>query len=1227
MRRALRILALVAAASAIAVAAAVSWLAFSPSAAHWLVYQLAAAFDGRLEVGAVEGSLARGITIRRIAYRQDDLRVDIDRAEAAWEWSALLDFHARFRRLALGEVSVKSAPSKERAQLPASLALPLKLSVDQGRIDRLVIASDGQPFVVEDIDFRGSASKERHVIDAIAIRVFDGRVTGKAQIGADPPFELKGDLAYSSAAESTLTGAQLSFSGTLSELQAKFNAAASWLVASGAATLSPFETILVKHLAAQVDRFVPRERFPDVPQMELRGRIDARQVAEDRFEGDVALENGTPGEFAEQKIPFSALAAHVSGNADAVEMTGLELALPRGQAFNGEGRYAAGALALDLATRALDLKAFDKRLVATRLSGSIKLNADAEAQSLIAVLTERNYRIEADVTRRGAELTVKRASAQARGGSLALTGEMALEAPHAFTAHGRLQRFDPSAFFESPRARINAEIAAKGTMTPGLSAQLTVKADGTGPRGESFTADARGLVRPKRVSGLRARLVVGRNVLTVEGAYGAPSDTLALDANLRALNDIDKRFGGAIEAKGHLSGDIARPEVRLEASGSRLAAPGNLRIGALQLRAALPNDWNKPIDFEATATDLQVDETRAAKALVVVRGTPRAHSIEASAMGKTVDARMRLTGGLSSMTSWSGEIAQLEMASPTKLSMLAPARLTVSPERIEAGGFTIVAMDARVNVGQIVWTPDMFRTNGEFAQLKVAPFLAPWSRTLRTTLVLTGNFTVDQRGGVLRGDVNVHRDAGDVVLSGVSDLPLALTDLRVEAHAENNRIRASARATSSSLGEVRATVATEAVRSAQGWALPASAPLAIEAQGDFASVAWLGPLIDPAVSVSGTMTLRAAGQGTVGEPRIDGAIEGKALSLRMPSTGIALTDGEISTTVANDRVVVKALRFKGGDGFLAVNGEASLRKGTSAQLRIEARKLLLVNRRDAKLELDATGDVTLAEGTVRLKGDARIIEGHLDLLRKAGMPSLAPDIHVKSEKPAPPPRQPMRIFVDVTTDFGDRFAVTAHNLGVGDNAALKTLSGDFKARIAGKIRTLSNEKQIPQTTGQLRVIDGAYTALGRSFRVERGNLSFVGPINNPSLDIFVAPAVTKLQFTPEVGISITGTAQAPRVRLVSQPDMPETEKLSWLLFGRGGQSFDFAVGATTGQIASPAAEFGWQLSQKLYVAYEQGATGTANIVRFYSQLTDRIAIQLGTGDANSLFLLYTFTFR
>ena len=37
----------------------------------------------------------------------------------------------------------------------------------------------------------------------------------------------------------------------------------------------------------------------------------------------------------------------------------------------------------------------------------------------------------------------------------------------------------------------------------------------------------------------------------------------------------------------------------------------------------------------------------------------------------------------------------------------------------------------------------------------------------------------------------------------------------------------------------------------------------------------------------------------------------------------------------------------------------------------------------------------------------------------------------------------------------------------------------------------------------------------------------------------------------EAGVEVLGTVARPKVRLVSSPDVPDPEKLSWLVLGRG----------------------------------------------------------------------------
>ncbi|MFT7958344.1 translocation/assembly module TamB domain-containing protein, partial [Salmonella enterica subsp. enterica serovar Typhimurium] len=59
-----------------------------------------------------------------------------------------------------------------------------------------------------------------------------------------------------------------------------------------------------------------------------------------------------------------------------------------------------------------------------------------------------------------------------------------------------------------------------------------------------------------------------------------------------------------------------------------------------------------------------------------------------------------------------------------------------------------------------------------------------------------------------------------------------------------------------------------------------------------------------------------------------------------------------------------------------------------------------------------------------------------------------------------------------------------------------------------------------------------------------------GPIANPNINIL---AMRRNQDV-EAGVSVTGNANQPRVQLVSEPNVPDDEKLSWMMFGHGTDS-------------------------------------------------------------------------
>jgi translocation and assembly module TamB len=96
---------------------------------------------------------------------------------------------------------------------------------------------------------------------------------------------------------------------------------------------------------------------------------------------------------------------------------------------------------------------------------------------------------------------------------------------------------------------------------------------------------------------------------------------------------------------------------------------------------------------------------------------------------------------------------------------------------------------------------------------------------------------------------------------------------------------------------------------------------------------------------------------------------------------------------------------------------------------------------------------------------------------------------------------------------------------------------------------------------------GEYRAYGRTLDIERGVLSFIGPVDNPGLDVL---AMRRNQ-SVEVGVRVQGTAQSPRISLVSEPNVPDAEKISWLLFGHGVDSIGSSDSALALQLLNSMA--------------------------------------------------------
>ena len=102
----------------------------------------------------------------------------------------------------------------------------------------------------------------------------------------------------------------------------------------------------------------------------------------------------------------------------------------------------------------------------------------------------------------------------------------------------------------------------------------------------------------------------------------------------------------------------------------------------------------------------------------------------------------------------------------------------------------------------------------------------------------------------------------------------------------------------------------------------------------------------------------------------------------------------------------------------------------------------------------------------------------------------------------------------------------------------------FVAKTAKAVRA---RPAAPRVRGLVDVRDGTFSAYGRRLEITRGLIRFSGELDNPVLDI----VAMRREQQVEAGVAVTGSALAPRIRLVSEPDLPDAQKLAWLVLGMG----------------------------------------------------------------------------
>ncbi|MBE0622790.1 MAG: translocation/assembly module TamB domain-containing protein [Burkholderiales bacterium] len=1225
------------------------WFGGSETALRWLAAQAVQASAGKLTLEDVRGSLYANIRIARFAFEDGDRRIEGNRLDLAWSPRALLFTRTvQIDSLSLQALSVEPGkPSAEPLQLPTTLQLPLRLEIRKAHIDALAFASDGGKLEFSALTLELQNPHGRLHALASAQTPW-GKGDADLTLAQAAPFALNGSAGLKRADAPHAYTVRAEVAGTLADIALTATGNSGGAEAELRAAIAPLQQMPLRQATLHVARVDARKFEAGLPRTDVTVDLSLRAQDQGAYAGELKLVNSLPGSIDASLAPLRAAELAFAGTPGALELKDVRLDFGNAGKLTGAGSLRQGRLNLALETSAFDLRGVYAKLAATRLAGSLKLAANGDTQEVQADLREGEYRVHIDASRRGDTLQVRSAQLAIAGGELNFSGEMSLAKAREFRAAGKLSHFDPSRLGDYPAALINGSISASGHLSPSPEAALEFSTTDSRYRGHRLHGGGKARVSAERIWDSDIALDLGANHLSARGAFGAPGDGLDWRLDGGDLAAFAAQLGGQLRASGKLEGTIAEPSGAFRAQGRNLVWAGEHRVAEFSVDGKIDRGIDGPLALSASLRDYRSKALEIEAASVTGSGRRGEHELKLAVRNETVDAHAALAGGWHTDKGWSGRILSFDNRGRYAVALEAPASLA-----IKGGDFALGAATLRFAHGNVRITELARRANGIFSAgtlsgLDTRELLALIDPLQENPQEISGALTLGGRWKLaatdtINGEFELQREQGDLTVLSEPETPLGLSRLALAATLTDDRLAATLDAAGAVFGSLSASLRTTLTRQGTSVGLSGNAPLALDATLDVPSLAWVTSLSGGRMTVAGKLKGQFAGQGTVDQPHLSGGISGDGLKFEYPEQGIYLKDGKLRASLKENSLLLDQLTLRGGEGTLEGSGSVEWESGkTSARIALKASKLEVIKRLDRHLILSGDAEAKLQDKQVQLTAKLKADKGEITL-PEADTPTLSSDVVVlgrdgEAERKSPP----------FATDI-------ALDLDLGDNFRLK--GRGITARLAGAVKVQANSGAPATASGSIRVAEGSYSAYAQSLTIDRGIFNFAGPLDNPGLDI----VALRKGLAVEAGVAIRGTALAPQISLTSNPSVPDSEKLSWLILGHGmeganrtdlgllqaaagallarGESIslqqriahaagldEFSLAGGSG-LESTVLTLGKRLSSRAYLSFEQGLATATNLVKISYTLTPRLSVRTQTGTENAVDAFYTFSFK
>jgi translocation and assembly module TamB len=1263
-----------------------------------------------LSAERITGSLRGGGHVDQLVWQQGGLRVDVRDLTLAWQPWSLLHGTLKVNRLAAASVQVNDQrpPSTTPAVPPSALGLPLPVLLEGFSVGQFEWRGSAE-FSASGITGHYAFNGFTHQLDLLSAQYAQGRYSGKASLAAHGALQLdaslqgaldaalpgnkaKVPLAFKATAKGPLT--ELLLNAELQMQNAPAQKTQAQPQAKATARVMPWAVQPLPQADATFRDLDVAAFWPQGPHTQLTGSASVRPAESAPASAPSAtrpasawglqlqLANSQPGPWDQHKLPLERLEAQGEWRGGAALVRTLKARLGGGELVaSGEWADTPAAPAasrtpawkLQASLQQINPALLHSQLAPLPLDGKAQVHSQGNKGEVIAfdanLQAARNDAANAKNNPLGA-LRLRDASAtgswngEQAGGTLVLSALRVRSDDAELSGHLEVQ----------PAAQ-----GGKGQLTltaPGLDAQVQGElrpASGKGDislRGRDMAQALRWLQKlPGMPDSLKSASATGNGELQAswQGGWQDPALQARLD-----VPSLDWRMAAAAPAT---SATLAVPS----ASSSSTTDAQLIKIRA----------------FQATLSG------RLSQAQLNTQGRveagARRYTLQLAAQGGRGNAARNTPFAESP---WQGLLQQLSLSvqdpalgsGAWQLTTRGGVPLKWTPARnggmLESGAGEALLVappssTATASQATLAWQPLRWRpgrelvTAGKLSGLPLAwieLFAGPQmaGTGLGGTLLLDGDWDA-VLGDTLRLKASLTRASGDItvqaetaqgtsarVAAGVKEARLSLQS---EGEAVTVALRWDSERAGTADGQLRTRLGRAPATTGGGWLWPVDAPLAGQLRAQLPRIGVWSVLAPPGWRLRGSLGANVAISGTRAAPQLAGDLQADDLALRSVVDGIEFGNGRLRAKLDGTRMRINEFTLQGaGDkgtgGILSAQGEAGWVDGKpQVQLNAKIEHLRASIRTDRQVTVSGEIQAGLKGIQSELTGKLLVDQARI-ILPDEGTPQLGDDVVVRSTRGAAAGQKAPAQAGSDTTDRDARPVKLAVELDLGRDFRIQGKGID--TRLRGTLALSGDSLREPRLNGTINTAGGQYRAYGQRLDVEQGMLRFTGAIDNPSLDILAI----RPNLTQRVGVQITGTALLPRVRLYAQPELPDAEKLSWLVVGRssasggaeaamlqqaalallgskGGKGMSGGLAAslgldelsyrgassnTDGSTTESALTLGKRFSRNFYAAYERTISGALGTLYVFYDLSQRFTVRAQAGQQSAVDLIFTVPF-